>query len=310
LQPFKPTFQNAIFVIFFILLLGVVCGCDASVSQSAAVSQASNASLSATIQGTTKPSNYEVVYKLDTSGTTIEQRFPSPLGFIRESIGGNSFAAYLRKLPLKPHGTPVFHFDGKQKRNQVAASAVIDMDVGTRDLQQCADAIIRLRAEYLWQQQAYDDISFHFTNGFNAPYNKWRAGQRIYVRGNEVSWTAARSADTSYNAFRSYLNMVFAYAGTLSVAKELKPQTLDAIQIGDVFIQGGSPGHAIIVVDMVVHPETHQKRILLAQSYMPAQDIHVLQNPSADSPWYEVSTLGDVFRTPEWSFKGRDLRKF
>ena len=104
--------------------------------------------------------------------------------------------------------------------------------------------------------------------------------------------------------------MVFAYAGTLSVAQELKPQSIAHLQVGDVFIQGGSPGHAVIVVDMVAHPTTGVKMILLAQSYMPAQNIHVLTNPGADTPWYAVDELEGVFSTPEWRFKGSDLRRF
>lgn len=252
----------------------------------------------------------DTIYALDTAGNTIEKRFPVPAGFSRAAYSENTFAHFLRTLPLKPANSPVYLYNGSLKRNQAAASAVVDLDVGQRDLQQCADAVIRLRAEYLWQQKEYDAIQFHFTNGFLAKYTKWRSGQRIRVNGNEVSWTSSRGEDSSYKAFRSYLNMVFAYAGTLSIAKELKEQSLSQIEVGDVFIQGGSPGHAVIVVDMVVNTTTGAKMILLTQSYMPAQDIHVLQNPSADSPWYEVSTLEGEFRTPEWSFSGSDLRKF
>jgi hypothetical protein len=247
---------------------------------------------------------------LDTSGTTIEQRFASPSGFERSPVGEKSFGAYLRRLPVKPHGAEVLLFNGTPKRNQAAAAAVVDLDIGQRDLQQCADAVIRLRAEYLWEQKAYDEIQFHFTNGFLAKYSNWRLGQRIRVNGNEVSWTNSRGADTSYTAFRSYLNMVFAYAGTLSVAKELEPQSLANLQVGDVFIQGGSPGHAVIVVDMVVNATTGEKMILLAQSYMPAQNIHVLTNPGAENPWYAVNQLEGVFSTPEWRFQGSDLRQF
>lgn len=246
----------------------------------------------------------------DTSGLTIEQRFLVPDNFARTPVAEASFGAYLRQLPLKPPDALVHHFDGRQKRNQAAASAVINLDIGKRDLQQCADAVIRLRAEYLWQQQAYDDIQFHFTNGFLAPYRNWRAGQRIRVNGNNVSWVATGTPDPSYRAFRKYLDMIFAYAGTLSVAKELDPSTLDDIQIGDVFIQGGSPGHAVIVVDMVIQADTGEKQVLLAQSYMPAQDIHVLSRPGSLSPWYPVSEMRGDFRTPEWTFNGGDLRQF
>lgn len=252
----------------------------------------------------------DTVYTLDTSGYTIQDRFPAPKGFHRVAYSENSFAHYLRNLPLQAAEAPVLLFNGAIKRNQAAASAVVAMDVGKRDLQQCADAVIRLRAEYLWAQRAYAAIQFHFTNGFLAKYSNWRSGQRIRVNGNEVSWTNGRGVDTSYQAFRSYLNMVFAYAGTLSVAKELQPQSLANLQIGDVFIQGGSPGHAVIVVDMVVNATTGEKMILLAQSYMPAQNIHVLTNPGAETPWYALDQLEGVFSTPEWRFKGSDLRRF
>ena len=53
--------------------------------------------------------------------------------------------------------------------------------------------------------------------------------------------------------------------------------SIENIEIGDVFIQGGFPGHAIIVVDLAEN-EVGEKCFLVAQSYMPAQEIHVLKN--------------------------------
>ena len=67
----------------------------------------------------------------------------------------------------------------KKKANQAAAFAVVDMEIGNRDLQQCADAVIRLRAEYLWKHKRYTDIKFNFTSGFTAEYKKWAEGNRI-----------------------------------------------------------------------------------------------------------------------------------
>ena len=66
--------------------------------------------------------------------------------------------------------------DGSRKANQEAHLAVVDIDVGPRDLQQCADAIIRLRAEYLYAQQAPDRIRFSFTSGDSAPFSRWAEG--------------------------------------------------------------------------------------------------------------------------------------
>ena len=76
------------------------------------------------------------------------------------------------------------------------------------------------------------------------------------------------------------MDTVFAWAGTHSLERELKPAALAGIAAGDVFIKGGFPGHAVLVADVVENRATGEKRFLLLQSYMPAQDIHVLKNPA------------------------------
>jgi len=83
-------------------------------------------------------------------------------------------------------------------------------------------------------------------------------------------------------------------------------------QIGDVFIKGGSPGHAVIVVDMAVNPQNNKKLFMVAQSYMPAQDIHILinQNKSTISPWYDLDETASEIETPEWTFAANQLKRF
>jgi len=246
------------------------------------------------------------------AGTTIATRFRVPVGFGRTAYAADAFGHYLQQQPLQADGSEVRLFNGELKGNQTAHAAVLDVDVGSRDLQQCADAIMRLRAEYLLAAKRYEDIHFNFVNGFNAEYVRWRAGERISVKGNRVSWTASRGATPGYAAFRKYLTMVFSFAGTASLVHELRPKPVTDIEVGDVFIRGGSPGHAVIVVDRVVQPETGEVRVLLAQSYMPAQDIHVLRNPSAEdgSPWYTVADFERGVQTPEWNFRQDELRAF
>lgn len=245
------------------------------------------------------------------SEDSIKTRFNPPDGFVRVPFPENSFAQYLRSLPLKPANTGVLLFNKNKKANQNAHAAVIDIDTGSRDLQQCADAVMRLRAEYLFSQNRFDDIHFNFVNGFKADYKTWRNGRRISVKENGTKWVASNRESTSYESFRKYLNMVFAYAGTASLEKELKKIELNKMEIGDVFIQGGSPGHAIIVVDMAENKKTGEKLFMLAQSYMPAQDIHVLKNFNNKkySPWYKIN-FGEVLETPEWRFSKNDLRRF
>jgi hypothetical protein len=214
------------------------------------------------------------------------QDIPPPKGFSRKQHIENSFESYLRNLSLKKDKT-VYLFDGRVKPNQQAQFAVIDMPVGNKDLQQCADAIMRLRAEYLFEQKRFDEIIFFDNDAsrytFKAPYTK--------------------------KNFESYLIRVFGMCGSASLAKQLRSSTMNEVKAGDVFIRGGFPGHAVIVVDVV--EKGNNKKFLLAQSYMPAQDIHVLNNPtSADgSPWYDADDATELV-TPEYTFLKTELKKW
>lgn len=96
------------------------------------------------------------------------------------------------------------------------------MEVEDGDLQQCADSVIRLYAEYFYQSKQYDKMDFHLVNGFSVEYSKWRQGMRVSVDGNSTSWVSQESPSDSKQSFEKYLRFVFAYASTLSVEKESK----------------------------------------------------------------------------------------
>ncbi len=222
---------------------------------------------------------------------TLESRIQPPEGFKRIPANKNSFASWLRGLPLKKKSSPVRLHNGSLKWNQFAHLHVINIDVGKRDLQQCADAVMRLRAEYLYSRQRYSEIAFNYTNGKRIYYTRW-------------------AKDRSYKRFRKYLTNIFIYAGTYSLSKELKTVPVSTMKIGDVFIHGGFPGHAVIVADMVQNLDTKEKRFLLVQSFMPAQEMHVLRNPAdPKSPWYDAN-VGNILITPEWTFKDVKLKRF
>ncbi len=241
---------------------------------------------------------------------TIKTRFSTPKGFVRVEPKKNSFQHYLQNFNLKPRGSKVHLYNQGLKNRQDVHEAILNINVGKRDLQQCADATMRLRAEYLYQQKLFDNIHFNFTNGFNAKYSKWRLGERISVKGNKVTWYNGAQKGDSRKSFDKYLIMVFSYAGTLSLEKEMKKVIVKNIQIGDVFIQGGSPGHAVIIVDIAKN-DNGETIFLLAQSYMPAQEIHVLKNFNNQSlsPWYKAENL-ETLKTPEWTFTKNNLRRF
>lgn len=247
-------------------------------------------------------------YQTDTDESV--KSIETPAGYKRIAVQNESFAIWLQNLPLKPCDTAVLLFDGTLKSNQSAHFRVIDMDVERGDLQQCADAIIRLHAEFLYSTHNYNSIHFNFTSGDTARLTDWIQGIRPEVTGKSVIWEKKADVDSSYNNFRKYLRIVMIYAGTLSLSKELtKIENINEMQIGDIFIQGGSPGHAVIVIDMAVNPDSGGKVFLLAQSYMPAQDVHILKSFDDTNPWYRLDN-DEMLRTPEWTFKKDDLYRF
>ncbi|MBK9148745.1 MAG: DUF4846 domain-containing protein [Flavobacteriales bacterium] len=241
-------------------------------------------------------------------GSTLEAGFTPPPGSVRMPAPASSFAHYLRNLRLLPAGAPVLLHDGSRKPRQDAHAAVIDLSVGRRDLQQCADAVIRLRAEHLFATGRQSEIAFDFTNGFRAEWDRWRAGDRIVVNSNRCSWERMAKVDSSHAELLRFLDRVFTYAGTLSLSRELKAAGDAPIAAGDVFIQGGSPGHAMIVVDQVRAPDG-RNLFLLAQSFMPAQQIHIVRNPDGRfGDWYTAE--GDRLVTPEWNFAWSDRKRW
>jgi hypothetical protein len=245
-----------------------------------------------------------------TNDDPLERRIQPPVGFQRLKCAERSFGIWLRALPVKPGRPDVRLFDGRRKSNQDAHYAVLDIDVGNRDLQQCADAVIRVRAEYLRSVGCEDSIQFHFTSGDLVPWARWRSGQRPVLTTNRMSWRATGQPDLSYAGFRRYLDEIFTYAGSASLERELMVVTDPARPApGDVYVQGGSPGHAVLVADVCVNTQG-ERMFLLAQSYMPAQEIHILVNPGSPcSPWYPAGQLGRLI-TPEWIFDYRQLRRF
>ena len=231
-------------------------------------------------------------------------------GYSRIKTEKGSFTDWLRHLPLK-HGNPsVKLYNNELKNNQSAQFAVVNIDTGKEDLQQCADAVMRLKAEYHYSKKEYAKIHFNFTSGDNARFSKWIEGYRPVLKGNKVSWTKSAKKDSSYKSFKAYLKQVFMYAGTSSLSKELLTIPLESLQPGDVFIHGGFPGHAVIVIDMATNSTTGAKIFMIAQSYMPAQDIHILNNPLLEkSPWYSMDFKGN-FETPEWTFERTETKRF
>jgi hypothetical protein len=243
---------------------------------------------------------------------SVAERFPPPPGFRPIAVKNRGFGHWLRALPVKPGRPPVMLYNGRPKRNQEAHVAVIDIDVGARDLQQCADAVMRLRAEYLRSIGREDLICFRTAAGARARWSEWQDGYRP-SRANPRKWEKKASPSAGYRTFRNYLARVFGAANSASILRQMRRvDDPRAIEHGDVYIEGAGKrryGHAVIIID-VAEDQRGERTFLLAQSYMPAQEIHILKNPQdARSPWYEPSADGAI-TTPEWVFGPGSLYRF
>src|ERR1700744_4169353 len=109
---------------------------------------------------------------------------PLPPGYHR--VQGDPFADWLRRIPLKKDRT-VYLYNGQPKLNQDAQFAVLDISVGHQDLQQCADAVMRLRAEYLYARHNFINIDFYSGQGVRINFLEWANGRRFHTAGGRLA---------------------------------------------------------------------------------------------------------------------------
>jgi hypothetical protein len=204
------------------------------------------------------------------TGISKSEPFVDP-GFVLSVHTPGTWTYFLRQLPVK--AAPVLDYRGKPVAHQSKAAGILPYDVGTRDLQQCADALMRLRAEYLFAQGRHEEIAFRFVSGEWFRYKDYIKGRR--PRNSSVRAGGAAPLPVTHATLRAYLDIVYTYSSTLSLHRDLLPAS--GFAIGTVIITPRSPGHCTMIVDEMVNPKG-EKRYKLVESFMPAQSIYVLRN--------------------------------
>lgn len=221
---------------------------------------------------------------------TIRSRVNAPEGYKRVKYNKGSFQNYLRNYELKSYGSKIINYDNSHYFWQGGHIGILEVPVPKNGLQQCADALIRIRSEYLWNNNRKDEIGFNFTSGDYCSWKLYAEGYRPKINGNKVSFHKTANRDASKTNFYKYLNLIYTYSGTLSLYSELHSiDDASQLKIGDMLIKGGSPGHIVMISDEVVN-EKGEKLYLLFQGNTPAQSVHLVKNlqDSKISPWYRL----------------------
>lgn len=230
-----------------------------------------------------------------TMPNTINE-IPLPQDYKRIEIPKESFGEWLRQIKLRKDNT-VYLYNGTPKTDQTLHYAVLDISTGKKDLQQCADAIMRLKAEYYFSKKQYDSIDF---KSANKRYNFLQTLNNTNTAGKDI-----------HALLLQFMETVFMNCGTYTIDDMTRMIYLNNMLPGDVFVKAGAPGHAMIIVDVAMDETTGKKIYLLAQGYMPAQDMHIVINPNSStlSPWYEANDDEKII-TPGWIFAKDQLKRW
>ncbi len=245
-----------------------------------------------------------------TPTSTLESRFPAPSGAERVPVAAKSFGQFLRSLPLAPEGTPVRSYAGGvlHPADHANVAAVADLDIGTHDLQQCADSVIRLHAEWRWSLGKSEENRYHAGGGLVLAFDGYVKGDRLVVEGGAPKMSRiAKPQPATHALHRKWLDEVFGWANTGSLATEAKKIDIADLRPGDFFVMPGAPfGHAVLVLDVAV--TKGKKHALIGQGFMPAQSFHVLR--ANGTPWFPIDEAAGAITTPFWKpFPWSSLRR-
>lgn len=244
-------------------------------------------------------------------GETIKSRVRVPLGYKRVTYAKGTFQDYLRHYRLDKFGTKIINYDGSEYYWQNGHIGILDIPVPENGLQQCADALIRIRSEYLWDNNRKNEIGFNFTSGHYCSWLKYAEGYRPQITGNNVIFNKTASINYSKENFYRYLKLIYMYSGTLSLYNELQEIDLAInLKIGDMLIKGGTPGHIVMICDAVINANG-DKLYLLFQGNTPAQNVHLVKNleDTEISPWYGLEKNA-IISVSNYTFYNAEFVRF
>lgn len=117
--------------------------------------------------------------------------------------GLSDWELFIKHFPRKK-STVVRDYAG----NVIKEKSLGVLDTRVTSVQECADAAIRLRAEFFYSRKEYDKIKFKLTCGLEVPFSKWALGYRVKVNGNNATLVKTQNTkDYSRENFEEYLKV-------------------------------------------------------------------------------------------------------
>jgi hypothetical protein len=149
-------------------------------------------------------------------------------------------------------------------------------------------------------------MSYNAASGMALPYQRFARGEHVAMDGRKLVWKTGRPAAAGHAGFRAFMNMVFAWANTVSLSRQAAKVEPGEVRPGDFFVLPGNPGHTVIILDMA-RDDRGNAVALIGQSYMPAQSFYVLRGDR--DPWFTLKA-GEPVDTPFWEpFPWEALRR-
>ncbi len=211
----------------------------------------------------------------------------APVGYTRVD---DSYAEFMRRLPLKKRGSKVKLFTGGNAHYQWLSTGVIDLPLLSNS-EQCADMTMRLRAEYLFSQGRYSEIKFRDVNGNTLRYQ----------------------GGSSRKALEKFLKRAYGVCSTFSVSRETEPRPVSEVQPGDVLVYPARKlegmGHALIVID--VARKGNKVAVMCAEGNTPAREAHIVRNLNPmENPWFFFDGDESTLWVSVFHFGKKELRHY
>ncbi|GEM_PF-6657906 len=221
--------------------------------------------------------------------------YPAPPATSILEAEEGSFGDWLAGLPVDTTHRVLHYYTGDVALQQNGHAGIIDIPV-KNNVQDSRKLIMRIYAEYLYQQGRYDELQFSNAKGEIINPKIWFSGKH-----------PGEPFRFPYSDFRKYLNETLAAAGWKSWMKQLKRISRFEARAGDIVYQkSGGGSHAMLIAAAAIG-RNGQRYHLYIEGATPPAEMHVVANNEQEvlSPWYPMID-GVPVRTPYWVFNDKN----